>query len=216
MKRQKRITPLPLCLSVLEKVIPDFFDHGWPKQRFGQPHEFLGSFSDIPWARPGSVRVPGAFGTAVGRENTKRAGGIRRHVPVPHTARFSTGRYPAPPAAPGPKPASPIAANCLGVAIPAQGHTTSLNGLLPPLVVRPRPVGRRAGGRCQRGPDAGHARRPFLEPADSFFQRPARQDRTLRLKEPSIGRSVQKGLSNQETAAKDSGDRARGQRRSPL
>ncbi len=93
MKRQKRITPLPLCLSVLEKVIPDFFDHGWPKQRFGQPHEFLGSFSDIPWARPGSVRVPGTFGTTADRENTKRAGGIRRHVPVPHPARFSTGCY---------------------------------------------------------------------------------------------------------------------------
>jgi len=58
---------------------------------FGQPHEFLGSFSGIPPARPGSVRAPGASGTAAGWGNTKRAGGIRRHVHVPHTARFSTG-----------------------------------------------------------------------------------------------------------------------------
>ncbi len=54
------------CYQSGEKAIPGFFAHGWPKQSFGQPYEFLGSF---------------------------RAGGIRRHIPVPPTARFATGCY---------------------------------------------------------------------------------------------------------------------------
>ena len=122
-------------IQSVEKAVHGFSPSGWAKHSFAQPHELLGLFK------------PGA---------------IRRHVPVPHTARFATGCYCSipgfrkkckiddPPSSSSP----PVLAQIKG---PRSGHRPArLSWSLAP--------GRRATRSSARGTPDPHARGPTGHP----------------------------------------------------